>query len=252
MRLTQSQKRQLDLLLLHAPRVYDFREHAIVYGPVSDMIPSSTVFEMYPSGFLTIASYLHDRGMKVRIVNLALRVMNSRRFARGEVEDRIKKLHRGLEIDRTSCTRLLANQLRVLLTAAAYVLMQKLRLTARRGDCACAQVRTLRERLLKFSVWVERSVRRIVLHLLVRFAYGSDWLRIARYIGVVPALPIPANLCCTFIATPVRDQHTHRSRLSHSKPPPPPKPLRSRDRMGRHRRVSAFSKWLSSSNRQRC
>ena len=31
-------------------------------------------------GFLTIASYLHDRGMKVRIVNLALRMMNSRRF----------------------------------------------------------------------------------------------------------------------------------------------------------------------------
>jgi hypothetical protein len=51
LRLTQSQKSQLDLLLLHAPSVYDFREHAIVYGPVSDMIPSSTVFEMYPSGF---------------------------------------------------------------------------------------------------------------------------------------------------------------------------------------------------------
>ena len=69
-----------DLLLLHAPSVYDFREKAILYGPVSDMVPSSTVFEMYPLGFLTIASYLHDRGMKVRIVNLALRMMNSRRF----------------------------------------------------------------------------------------------------------------------------------------------------------------------------
>jgi B12-binding domain/radical SAM domain protein len=69
-----------DLLLLHAPSVYDFRERAILYGPVSDMVPSSTVFEMYPLGFLTIASYLHDRGMKVRIVNLALRMMNSRRF----------------------------------------------------------------------------------------------------------------------------------------------------------------------------
>ncbi len=69
-----------DLLLLHAPSVYDFREHAILYGPVSDMVPSSTVFEMYPLGFLTIASYLHDQGMDVRIVNLALRMMNSRRF----------------------------------------------------------------------------------------------------------------------------------------------------------------------------
>ena len=75
-----SNKGHLDLLLLHAPSVYDFRERAILYGPVSDMIPSSTVFEMYPLGFLTIASYLHDRGIKVRIVNLALRMMNSRRF----------------------------------------------------------------------------------------------------------------------------------------------------------------------------
>jgi B12-binding domain/radical SAM domain protein len=73
-------RRETDLLLLHAPSVYDFRERAILYGPVSDMVPSSTVFEMYPLGFLTIASYLHDRGLQVRIVNLALRMMNSRRF----------------------------------------------------------------------------------------------------------------------------------------------------------------------------
>jgi B12-binding domain/radical SAM domain protein len=71
---------ETDLLLLHAPSVYDFRERAILYGPVSDMVPSSTVFEMYPLGFLTIASYLHDHGLRVRIVNLALRMMNSRRF----------------------------------------------------------------------------------------------------------------------------------------------------------------------------
>jgi B12-binding domain/radical SAM domain protein len=74
------QPTDLDLLLLHAPSVYDFRQRAILYGPVSDMIPSSTVFEMYPLGFLTIASYLKDQGMNVRIVNLALRMMNSRRF----------------------------------------------------------------------------------------------------------------------------------------------------------------------------
>ncbi len=47
--------------------------------------------------------------------------------ARGDIENRIKELHHGLEIDRTSCSRFLANQLRVLLTAAAYVLMQELR-----------------------------------------------------------------------------------------------------------------------------
>lgn len=72
--------RKIDLLLLHPPSVYDFREHAILYGPVSDVIPSSTVFEMYPIGFLTIVSYLHKHGLRVRIVNLALRMINSRNF----------------------------------------------------------------------------------------------------------------------------------------------------------------------------
>jgi B12-binding domain/radical SAM domain protein len=71
---------QIDLLLLHPPSVYDFRERAIMYGPISDLIPSSPVFEMYPLGFLTMTSYLEERGLKVRIVNLALRMMNDRRF----------------------------------------------------------------------------------------------------------------------------------------------------------------------------
>jgi B12-binding domain/radical SAM domain protein len=70
----------MDLLLLHAPSVYDFREHSILYGPVSDMVPSSTVFEMYPLGFMTLAAWLQDRGFDVRIVNLALRMIRDRRF----------------------------------------------------------------------------------------------------------------------------------------------------------------------------
>lgn len=78
--MTAGRSEATDLLLLHAPSVYDFRQHSILYGPVSDMVPSSTVFEMYPLGFLTIASYLHDKGLRVRIVNLALRMMNDRRF----------------------------------------------------------------------------------------------------------------------------------------------------------------------------
>ena len=72
---------QIDLLLLHPPSVYDFRQRAIMYGPVSDLIPSSPVFEMYPLGFLTMTNYLEERGLNVRIVNLALRMMNDRRFS---------------------------------------------------------------------------------------------------------------------------------------------------------------------------
>lgn len=105
---------------------------------------------------------------------------------RGDVENRIKELKDGLEIDRTSCSSFKANQFRVLMTAAAYVLMQELRLQARRTGCARAQVNTLRLRLLKLGAWIESSVRRIVLHLPMRTPYADEWRRIARSIGAVP------------------------------------------------------------------
>jgi B12-binding domain/radical SAM domain protein len=70
----------MDLLLLHPPSVYDFREQAILYGPVSDMVPSSVMFEIYPIGFLTMANYLEAHGKRVRICNLALRMLDDGRF----------------------------------------------------------------------------------------------------------------------------------------------------------------------------
>jgi hypothetical protein len=102
---------------------------------------------------------------------------------RAHIELRIKELHHGLEIDRTSCTRFWANQLRVLLTAAAYALMQELRACAAATGCERAQTWTLRERLLKLGVWVSASVRRIVLHLPQSAPWRSDWCRIARRLG---------------------------------------------------------------------
>lgn len=106
--------------------------------------------------------------------------------ARGDAENRIKELKDGLQIDRTSCTRFMANQLRVLLTAAAYVLFQELRLHARHTRHARAQVSTLRLHLLKFGAWIESSVRRIVMHLPTSTPYADDWRRIARSVGAIP------------------------------------------------------------------
>ena len=102
---------------------------------------------------------------------------------RGEIENRIKELHHGLEIDRTSCSRFWANQLRVLLTAAAYVLMQELRLHAARTRYARAQVTTLRDRLLKIGARVVASARRYVLHLPRAFPDIRAWQTIARRLG---------------------------------------------------------------------
>ena len=107
--------------------------------------------------------------------------------ARGDIENRIKELHEGLEIGRTSCCRFWANQLRVLLTAAAYVLMQELRLRAAHTACARAQVTGLRERLLKLGVHVVVSVRRIVLHLPTSTPDLDAWRHIALALGARPS-----------------------------------------------------------------
>lgn len=104
---------------------------------------------------------------------------------RGEIENRIKELHHGLELDRTSCTRFWANQFRVLLTAAAYVLLQELRLHAARTVYARAQVSTLRARLLKIGVQVVGSVRRLVLHLPQAYPDIVAWRAIARRLGAI-------------------------------------------------------------------
>jgi hypothetical protein len=106
--------------------------------------------------------------------------------ARGDVENRIKELKEGLAIDRTSCTSFFANQFRALITAAAYVLMQELRLQAQATSCAGAQVSTLRLRLLKLGAWVEQSVRRIVIHLPVHTPHADAWRRIACSVGAIP------------------------------------------------------------------
>ena len=53
------------------------------------------------------------------------------------------------------------------------MLMQELRLKARRTECARAQANTLRLRVLKLGAWIESSVRRIVIHLPVGTAFAD-------------------------------------------------------------------------------
>ena len=104
---------------------------------------------------------------------------------RGEIENRIKELF-DVALDRTSCSQFRANQLRVLLAAAAYVLLQELRLAARGTAWARAQVSTLRLELLKIGVQVIASVRRLVLRLPVAFPYRDGWRVIALRSGAAP------------------------------------------------------------------
>jgi B12-binding domain/radical SAM domain protein len=69
-----------DLVFLHAPSVYDFRERATLWGPISDLVPSTPVFDMYPVGFATLMAHAQQAGFRVRIANLAARMVRSVRF----------------------------------------------------------------------------------------------------------------------------------------------------------------------------
>ncbi|MDZ4178394.1 MAG: TIGR04190 family B12-binding domain/radical SAM domain protein [Coriobacteriia bacterium] len=81
---------RVDLVLLHAPSVYDFRERSIMFGPVSDMVPSTPAFEMYPLGFTTMAEYMERHGLQVRIVNLAVLMLNRKDY---DVEAAIRDMN---------------------------------------------------------------------------------------------------------------------------------------------------------------
>jgi len=85
---------------------------------------------------------------------------------RGEMENRIKGQQLDLLAGRTSCHRFLANQYRLLLSSAAYLLVQALRRSALAGtELAEAQVGTIRLKLLKVAARVVVTVRRVVFNL---------------------------------------------------------------------------------------
>ena len=85
---------------------------------------------------------------------------------RGDMENRIKEQQLDLFADRTSCHSFGANQLRLLLSSAAYVLLESLRRFALKGtELARAQAGTIRLKLLKVAARITCSVRRVVLHL---------------------------------------------------------------------------------------
>jgi hypothetical protein len=91
------------------------------------------------------------------------------------MENRIKEQQLGLFSDRTSCHAWWANQFRVLLSAAAYVLMETIRRLGLTGtELARAQVSTIRLKLIKLGTVVLRNTRRI--RLLFSSAYPEQAL----------------------------------------------------------------------------
>ena len=82
--------------------------------------------------------------------------------ARGEMENRIKEQQLGLFADRTSCHEWWANQFRLLLSSAAYVLVEAIRrIGLKQTILEKAQVSTIRLKLFKIGAVIIRNTRRI-------------------------------------------------------------------------------------------
>jgi len=63
-----------DLLLLHAPAFFDFRNRTDIYFPflgTSGDVPITPLYEYFPVGFKTLKRYLDGQGHTVRLLNLS-------------------------------------------------------------------------------------------------------------------------------------------------------------------------------------
>jgi len=93
---------------------------------------------------------------------------------RGQMENYIKNHKLFLKSDRTSCHSFEANQLRLFLHSAAYVLMHALRENILKGtELAQAQFDTIRLKLIKIGAKVREMKTRIKFHLPSSFPYKS-------------------------------------------------------------------------------
>ena len=100
--------------------------------------------------------------------------------ARGEMENRIKEQQLDLFADRTSCHPWWPNQLRLLLSSAAYCLMEAMRRLALQGtELAQATCGTIRLRLFKIGAVIVRNTRRIRFLLASSYPYQALFSKVA-------------------------------------------------------------------------
>lgn len=107
-------------------------------------------------------------------------------YGHSDLENTIKDLKRDLDLGRTSCSTFLANQLRVIWSLAAYILMQTLQERISDKELARATMGTLRERLFKVAVRVKESTRRVVFLFSSHYPWENPWIACARNIGAAP------------------------------------------------------------------
>ncbi len=95
-------------------------------------------------------------------------------------ERRIKELKLGIKADRLNCSTLIANQFRLLLAQAAYILMLTIRQAATGTQLASAQVERLRSLVIKGAAKVTVSVRRVLVELAAYCPFAAEIRHIAQ------------------------------------------------------------------------
>jgi len=88
----------IDLILLHPPTLYDFRKRPGIHGPISDVVPSTPIFEMYPIGFASLSEYLERHGLRVRIINIAMKMLKDESFDAERLIQKNKPLAFGIDL----------------------------------------------------------------------------------------------------------------------------------------------------------
>jgi hypothetical protein len=111
---------------------------------------------------------------------------------RGQDENFIKFMKNDLSSDRTSSPSFLANQLRLFLSCAAYVLHHTLRTeTLQHTEFKSAQPSTVIIKLFKIAVRVVQQKNRIKLHLPTNYPFKSILKRITEILYVIKPPPLP-------------------------------------------------------------
>jgi hypothetical protein len=105
-------------------------------------------------------------------------------------EHRIKELKLGMQADRLSCHSFIANQFRLLLSQAAYILLLTIRQAAHGTAFATAQVERLRLMLIKGAARVRVSTRRVLVELAAYCPFAQELRLIVQRL----ASPVPSGL----------------------------------------------------------
>jgi Transposase DDE domain group 1 len=114
---------------------------------------------------------------------------------RGDMENRIKEQQLFLFAYRTSCATMRANQVRLLLSAVAYIVLRALRqFGLAETELAHAQCDTVRLKVLKLGAVVRISVRRVYVSLSESYPFRAIFLRVYETLrGLMVPAPLPSG-----------------------------------------------------------